>query len=190
MEKEMKQKIDEQLSAFLDDELPSEELEFLLRRLEKAEEARNTLNRYALIGSVLRNEYAGLNKDTLRAGVSKQLDGDADHAVRHNHKPAKAKAVRYRGLGVAAALAALAFLSVNNQSGPEIPPQVSQVVIEPTFQAVQQEGSLIAEPEMQHASITPVRLATYMVSHGEYARTFPWTVMDSRAMVQQASFEE
>ncbi|MGI9308468.1 MAG: sigma-E factor negative regulatory protein, partial [Gammaproteobacteria bacterium] len=188
----MKQKVDEQLSAFLDDELPPDELQFFLRRLEKAEDARNTLSRYALIGAIMRDEFVGIEKNALREGIDEQVTEVGAHKRRHTDSANISNSIKaYKGLGIAAALALIAFLSVNYQSGPEIPPQVSQAMTEPTYQAVD-GGSVVGgdEPAMPQTTIPPVRLTTYMVSHGEYARTFPWTVMDSRAMVQQASFEE
>jgi negative regulator of sigma E activity len=189
MEIKMKQRVDEQLSAFLDDELPTDELEFLLRRLEKAEDARSTLNRYAMIGSILRDEYSGSAADVIRAGVSERIaEEDAHHDRRAAAKSKNGSA--WKGMGIAAALALVAYLSVDIRTGPEIPPQVRQAIVEPTLQAVQPAAPVVGQPKMRQATITPVRLATYMVSHGEYARSFPWTVMDSRAMVQQATFEE
>ena len=47
MEKEVTRSIEEQLSAFMDGELPEEELQLLVRRLERDEEHRATLARYA-----------------------------------------------------------------------------------------------------------------------------------------------
>ena len=56
MESEVSRSIEEQLSAFLDGELPNEELQLLVRRLERDGEYRATLARYSLIGNVLRND--------------------------------------------------------------------------------------------------------------------------------------
>src|SRR3972149_4238406 len=51
----MTERIKEQLSAFLDGELPEPESALLLKRLERDDELRGALSRYSLIGAVLRH---------------------------------------------------------------------------------------------------------------------------------------
>ena len=50
----MTETLNEQLSCFLDGELPEAETTLLLKRLERDEELKGTLSRYSLIGTVLR----------------------------------------------------------------------------------------------------------------------------------------
>ncbi|MGH8244565.1 MAG: sigma-E factor negative regulatory protein, partial [Steroidobacteraceae bacterium] len=50
----MTDRIKEQLSAFLDGELPDPESALLLKRLERDDDLRGALSRYSLIGAVLR----------------------------------------------------------------------------------------------------------------------------------------
>jgi negative regulator of sigma E activity len=52
----MTDRIKEQLSTFLDGELPEPETALLLKRLERDDELRGALSRYSLIGAVLRND--------------------------------------------------------------------------------------------------------------------------------------
>lgn len=52
----MTDRIKEQLSTFLDGELPEQETALLLKRLERDDELRGALSRYSLIGAVLRND--------------------------------------------------------------------------------------------------------------------------------------
>ena len=52
----MTEQINDQISAFIDDELPEEESAFLLRRFERDPGARNQALRYTMIGSALRND--------------------------------------------------------------------------------------------------------------------------------------
>jgi len=52
----MTERIKEQLSAFLDGELPDPESALLLKRLERDDELRGALSRYSLIGAVLRSD--------------------------------------------------------------------------------------------------------------------------------------
>jgi len=69
----MTERIKEQLSAFLDGELPEPESALLLKRLERDDELRGALSRYSLIGAVLRHRsvestalYAKVDVDLLR----------------------------------------------------------------------------------------------------------------------------
>ncbi len=50
----MSEQIREQVSAFLDGELPDSETELLLKRLTRDAELRESFGRYALIGEALR----------------------------------------------------------------------------------------------------------------------------------------
>ena len=52
----MTDRIKEQLSAFLDGELPDTESALLVKRLERYDELRGALSRYSLIGAVLRSD--------------------------------------------------------------------------------------------------------------------------------------
>ena len=52
----MSERIKEQLSAFLDGELPEPESALLLKRLERDDDLRGALSRYSLIGAVLRSD--------------------------------------------------------------------------------------------------------------------------------------
>ena len=52
----MSGKIEDQISAFTDDELSAEECEFLVRRLERDPESREKVLRYAAIGSAIRGD--------------------------------------------------------------------------------------------------------------------------------------
>ncbi|MGA0027689.1 MAG: sigma-E factor negative regulatory protein, partial [Steroidobacteraceae bacterium] len=52
----MTETIKEQLSAFLDGELPEAETTLLLKRLERDDDLRATLSRYSLIGAVMRQD--------------------------------------------------------------------------------------------------------------------------------------
>ncbi|MBT8422146.1 MAG: hypothetical protein HKN56_07325 [Gammaproteobacteria bacterium] len=72
MEKDVTRHIEEQLSAFLDGELPEEELALLVRRLELDEGYRATLDRYALMGGAMRNDGdAGIS---MRRGIMSALE--------------------------------------------------------------------------------------------------------------------
>ena len=76
--------IHEQISSFLDGELPAAESELLLKRLERDSQLRNTVGRYSLIGEALRStEAGGPTKDfAARAGELGGYDVSAAGTVR------------------------------------------------------------------------------------------------------------
>ncbi len=56
----MSEQIREQVSAFLDGELPNSETELLLKRLTRDAELRESFGRYALIGEAMRGAEPAL----------------------------------------------------------------------------------------------------------------------------------
>src|SRR5262252_9199467 len=72
----MTEQISDQISAFIDDELPDEESGFLLRRLERDADARNRALRYTMIGAALRDELLP-DQTMLRQRIAVALTGAA-----------------------------------------------------------------------------------------------------------------
>lgn len=67
--------VDLQISGFVDDELSSDECEFLVRRLTRDAAARRQLLRYETIGAAMRAELLGPDPDILRRRISASLEG-------------------------------------------------------------------------------------------------------------------
>src|ERR1700677_4888965 len=73
----MSEQIREQVSAFLDGELPSSETELLLQRLTRDPELRQSFGRYALIGESLRGvSGAATLTRGFAARVNRSIDGE------------------------------------------------------------------------------------------------------------------
>ena len=70
----MTEKIHDQISAFIDDELSEQESAFLVRRLERDTDARHRAMRYMLIGNALRGELP-VGHDVLRHRIQSALSG-------------------------------------------------------------------------------------------------------------------
>ena len=111
-----------QVSAFVDGELPEHEAELLIRRLSQDAEMRQLAAHYMEIGRSLRGDATVPGIESLRGRIAAELGEEAEIA------PAEAPAVHNRflkpaaGLGVAAAVAALAIVSLR----PDAPePQTS-----------------------------------------------------------------
>lgn len=211
MEQDVTRNIEEQLSAFLDGELPDDELQLLVRRLERDEEHRETLARYAAIGSLLRNEPAQISGDSLRERLITALDdlseeGSAAAAIQPKvEQPARAQSYYGRNALIAASVAVLAIVGVYaiEAGGPLAPASVSSqrpelaTLSQPASGsdvvagAINQGAARASSPirSSQRAAIDPDRMTSYLVSHGEYSRSFQGGMVDSRIFVQQASFE-
>jgi negative regulator of sigma E activity len=71
----MSEQIREQVSAFLDGELPDSETELLLKRLTRDGELRESFGRYALIGESIRGTSRGLLTKGFAGRVNMAIDG-------------------------------------------------------------------------------------------------------------------
>src|SRR5271170_134139 len=109
----MSEQIREQVSAFLDGELPNSETELLLKRLTRDGELRESFGRYALIGEAVRGASRGLLTKGFAGRVNLAIDGEA--------LPAEAEVPRTRaprwwrpfaGATVAAGVAAVAIVAL------------------------------------------------------------------------------
>ncbi len=107
----MNEHIHEQISAFLDDELSSEESAFLVRRLTSDTLAHKQTIRYATIGSILRDEQILANSNVLRERVHAVLDGapvSQSSARYQERRPTRwLRLATSAGLAASVALAAL-----------------------------------------------------------------------------------
>src|SRR5258708_33076092 len=72
----MSEQIREQVSAFLDGELPNSETELLLKRLTRDGELRESFGRYALIGEAIRGTSRGLLTKGFAGRVNLAIDGE------------------------------------------------------------------------------------------------------------------
>jgi hypothetical protein len=208
MEQDVTRNIEEQLSAFLDGELPDDELQLLVRRLERDEEHRATLARYAAIGSLLRKEPAQLSGDTLRQRLIVALGEEAGEiavAPTGSRQTVGAKSFYGRRTLIAASVTVLALVGLyaTNSGGPDAlfslvgqSQELASIESRPTGgPELADTRSIVSRPRAagqrtQQASIAPERMTSYLVSHGEFSRSFQGSMVDSRIFVQQASFEQ
>ena len=80
----MSEQIREQVSAFLDGELPNSETELLLKRLTRDGELRESFGRYALIGEAIRGTTrGGLITRGFTGRVNLAIDGELIPANEH-----------------------------------------------------------------------------------------------------------
>jgi sigma-E factor negative regulatory protein RseA len=187
--------IEEQLSAFLDGELPEAELQLLIRRLEKDEAYRATLARYSLVGSVLRDEAEFSFANGIRARVMARISADEpDYSAPESRpdavdvqQPGTRRLGRRAGSLLAAAVVAFAVIGVYRFDDLE-----SGLSEGPAVEEVASTVSAVARPKYRsaRASVDADRMTSYMVSHGEFSRSLQGTMVDSRVFVQQVSYQE
>lgn len=187
----MNDKLRDQMSAFLDDELSDGEAELLLRRLQGDEELRRVAGRYLLTGQALRGER--LDGVGLAGRVAAALDEESTYAGTVA-EPARSRWLRpAAGVAVAATVAVVALMGLQNTgdvSGPEA--VTAETADEAPLGAplsAAAEGYAYTVPADAPVTVRPVsavsaRLTNYMISHGERAGTLMRSGMHSRIVTQ------
>ncbi len=173
----MSEQIREQVSAFLDGELPSSETELLLKRLTRDAEIRESFGRYALVGEALRGASRGADRSRLSrgfaAGVNAAIDGGAPAAA---PLPMHARAPRWwrpvAGAAVAAGVAAVAVVALQQRAvSPAllaVVPMTAQTVAKPK-EALSYTVPAAAPAEETPAMLPAARLTSYVFAHSRYS---------------------
>jgi len=113
----IQEQLQEQLSAFVDGELPVEEVELLLRRLERDAGHRQRFSRYVTIGSLMRGEVgpAQRQSDRIRAGVMQevtQIEETVEVQTTASPQSKKQSQGKLISFAVAAGLCAVAVMNI------------------------------------------------------------------------------
>ena len=182
----MTDQINDQISAFIDNELSADESALLVRRFERDPESRTRAMRYTLIGASLRGELLEPHPSVLRQRVSAALSG----AAPSNSKPRERWLDRWAhpllGVGIAATVAVVAVgtLRLLNEAAFDpadatplaaVPLQVSDPVNAPIY---------VVPPDVdpqQSRTVAP-RLANYLMHHGEFASGLTRTSVNSNVV--------
>jgi sigma-E factor negative regulatory protein RseA len=168
----MSEQIREQVSAFLDGELPSTETELLLKRLTRDAELRESFGRYALIGEAVRGGNVRLSRG-FAARVNGSIDGGTAVAAAAGPRFSAPRWWRpLAGVAVAAGVAAVAIVALQQRSvSPSVPltaqavqaPAASKEALSYTVPAAADTG--MAAPGMMPAA----RLTNYVFAHSPYS---------------------
>lgn len=177
----------EQLSAFLDGELPEAETTLLLKRLERDDDLKGTLSRYSLIGSMLRAEgdVSAAHHVAARVSAAIQMEPTLRHGAIAGSRWLKPAA----GLAVAAGVAAATVVLLPLWAGGGVMPDAGGVAATASTGAPVTVASLAPESEIVPVSIAtdepdpayttppapagganlpPAQLASYLVAHSVY----------------------
>jgi sigma-E factor negative regulatory protein RseA len=183
----MSEQIREQVSAFLDGELPDTETELLLKRLTRDGELRESFGRYALIGEALRGGESQVLTRGFASRVNLAIDGEPVQAPAHG-QPANAS--RWwrplAGVTVAAGVAAVAIVALQQRA---ISPRLSGAAAV-TAQNVAAPRAAAGNPVLAQgaggpreplsytvpttsteapSALIPARLTNYVFAHSKYS---------------------
>jgi sigma-E factor negative regulatory protein RseA len=177
----MTERIKEQLSAFLDGELPDPESALLLKRLERDDDLRGALSRYSLIGAVLRGEGDVPAARQVAARVSAAIAREPTRTGGFAWLPGSEALGRgVAGIAVAAGVAFGAVMLVQQVLSvkPETPVAVLARAEAPPIQPVADDTGPLDAPAEPYVTppaaaapvgIAPAQLANYLVAHYGYA---------------------
>ncbi len=113
----MSEQILEQVSAFLDGELPNAETELLLKRLTRDAELRESFGRYALIGEALRGQGSHILAGGFASRVNLAIDGEPSQVASHAPQSRVSRWWRpLAGVTVAAGVAAVAIVALQQRA--------------------------------------------------------------------------
>jgi sigma-E factor negative regulatory protein RseA len=174
----MSEQIREQVSAFLDGELPSSETELLLKRLTRDGELRESFGRYALIGEAIRGTSADMLTKGFAGRVNVAIDGEA---VPANAQAARSGAPRwwrpFAGVAVAAGVAAVAIVALQQRTvvlpvRPGTPLTAQNIAAAPAAVPAPREAISYTVPATSPAppsAMGPARLTNYVLAHSRYS---------------------
>ena len=174
----MSEQIREQVSAFLDGELPNSETELLLKRLMRDAQLRQSFGRYALIGESLRGGSHARLSQGFASRINHAIDGEASSVA--GPLPTRGRSAWWRpfaGAGVAAAVAAVAVVSWHQRSvAPALQlPSIAENVIgvRSAVDTQPREALSYTVPEAPggavSAALPAARLTNYVFAHSKYS---------------------
>jgi sigma-E factor negative regulatory protein RseA len=194
MSERMKDALNEQLSACLDGQLPSAELDLLLKRVGKEAELRAAIGRYSLIGEAMRAERPAVaSRDfasKVMAAVAQEAPLQAPAVTTVPERPAavtparkvsaaavRPALIRYGrpafGMAIAAGVAAVAVLVMQPIGQPELTGSEGALVAanEPTVaEPADADASYVVPTSTSSPAFIPAtRLTNYVVAHSEYS---------------------
>ncbi len=176
----MSEQIREQISAFLDGELPNTESELLLKRLARDPELRESFGRYALIGEAVRGTGRAYLSKGFTSRVNHAIDGEPAVA---GANPPRREAPRwwrpFAGLAVAAGVAAVAVVGFAHRSAAPGLHTVGALTAQNTAPIVPQNVAVAPREAISYtvpatspalpAAMPAARLTSYVFAHSRYS---------------------
>ncbi len=181
----MSQILEEQMSAFLDGELPPEEVELLLARIDREPERRATLARYAMVGECVRSGSASVQALVVAEQVRAALIAEETSGKAVTFAASGARRGWMTG-GIAAAAVVVALLI----AGPDAwRPDTGTASDLGSISLDAADESLPAIQTFANYRLNPraaARLTGYLVAHGQYANQLSRSTFDSHLVSARA----
>ena len=210
----MSEPLNEQLSAFIDGELPHEESALFVRQIPRDAELRATASRYYLIGQAVRAEQPSVRQGFVArvlAAVAQEpaaSAGTASVTAMARELPRSRWFALWKpatGFAVAAGVAMVAVFFFQQRQGERELPQIAEIVPAGTPLPVQVRSGQAAEPVPAYRSAsgeprsytvpplapttqTPLgaaRLASYVLAHSDYS-----SLLGRRNVVSDAAAQD
>ena len=174
----MTDKLNEKISALMDDQLSAQEVDALVERMQHDQPLRQCWARYHLIGDALRNNHRNHRPNinhNLATRVSKIIETEVPLPISLEiHRHTKTRTVPSTffkplvGMAIAASVAAVAIVSFNMTNGVNSAGQ--QLVMAP----LQSKASMMASQQPVVAPVTErvvtnSKLADYLEDHNKYS---------------------
>jgi negative regulator of sigma E activity len=178
----MTDQINDQISAFIDNELSADESALLVRRFERDTEARARAMRYTLIGASLRGELLDPHPSVLRQRVAAALSGVAPSALKARERWTERLARPLLGVGIAATVAVVAIGALRSLNETAIPAGVAPSIVATEPLATRDSYVVPQDTDEQSRIGAPIRLTNYLMHHGEYASGLTRTTVNSNVV--------
>jgi len=170
----MNEELDSQLSAMFDDELPAVECELLARRLSRDRVLQGRWGRYAAIGAAVRGDIRLAGMVAQRVSIALASDAALSDSRALAVQPKGQGLPRWwrpiAGVAVAASVAALAILWLQQSSPPGTAPLVARSAAAPVA-GVEAPASYVVPRALEpRALMMPAtELANYVVAHSQFS---------------------
>jgi negative regulator of sigma E activity len=180
----MTDQINDQISAFIDNELSADETALLVRRFERDPDSRARAMRYTLIGASLRGELLEPHPSVLRQRVAAALSGGGAPA---SAKPRERWTDRWAqpllGVGIAATVAVVAIGTLRSLNDAALEAGRFAPVAEAAQPAESVDTYVVPAVTDRSRTVAPIRLTNYLMHHGEYASGLTRTSVSSNVFV-------
>jgi negative regulator of sigma E activity len=180
----MTEQINDQISAFIDNELSADESALLVRRFERDTEARARAMRYTLIGASLRGELLEPHPSVLRRRIAAALSGAMPNVPKVRERWSDRLARPLLGVGIAATVAIVAIGALRFVNEASLAPGVAAGGSTQLQTRDAVAPSYVVPPATDEESRVgaPIRLTNYLMHHGEFASGLTRTSVNSNVV--------
>ncbi len=190
----MTDRIKDQISAFIDNELSADESALLVRRFERDAESRARAMRYTLIGASLRGELLEPHPSILRQRVAAALSGAPPVIPKARARVGErfAKPVASVAIAASVAIVAIGALRSLNETAPtpDAAGGVAASVRPADASSLQARDAAVAPSYVvprnsdndSSQTVAPIRLTNYLMHHGEFASGLTRTSVNSNVV--------